>query len=167
MGAFPLTPPLELYLDDPTATLRAGRLLGLVLAGGDLVALCGPLGAGKTHLVRGLAMGLSVPPDIDVVSPTFVLATQYAGRLLLHHLDVYRLAKFSDLESLGFDELREDSQAVVVVEWADRFSGLLAACTWRIDLAHSENGRVARVAAADATRLAELARLLQLPNSPY
>ncbi len=93
--------------------------MGRALAGGLVIGLVGPLGAGKTQLVKGMAAGNAIDDVRRVTSPTFVLLNEYAGRLTLYHLDAYRLPDGSALLSLGFDELvRDDS--VVVVEWADR-----------------------------------------------
>jgi len=85
-----------------------------------VVLLTGELGAGKTAFVRGLARGLGVDPG-EVASPTFVLLTSYAGRLTLHHADLYRLAGDGDEWELGLDELPGPG-GVLAVEWAERLS---------------------------------------------
>jgi len=84
-----------------------------------VIALTGPLGAGKTQLVKGIALGNGLKDARQVTSPTYVLVNEYAGRLHLYHLDVYRLAGVQEcLTNLGFEEMvRED--AAVVIEWAD------------------------------------------------
>lgn len=117
-------------------TLAAGRALGELLVPGDVVALCGQLGAGKTQFVKGLALGLSVPSDEPVVSPTFVLVREYFGRLKLYHLDAYRLGSSAELEALGWEEMLADEAAVVALEWADRVAAALSASACRIELAH-------------------------------
>jgi tRNA threonylcarbamoyladenosine biosynthesis protein TsaE len=86
--------------------------------GGEVVLLCGELGAGKTAFVRGLASGLGADPD-EVASPTFVLLTAYAGRLTLHHADLYRLAGNGDEREIGLEELPGPG-GVLAVEWAER-----------------------------------------------
>lgn len=83
---------------------------------GDLVVLAGDLGAGKTAFVQGFSRGLGVTDP--VTSPTFTLAQQYAGRLTVHHLDVYRLDQLGEVIDLGLAELLDDG-AVVLVEWGD------------------------------------------------
>lgn len=99
-------------------TERIGEELGKVLSGGEVLALCGELGSGKTTFVRGLAKGLGIPPEM-VSSPSFVLIQEYTGKLKLYHVDFYRLDDLQDIESIGIRELwRED--AVVAIEWADK-----------------------------------------------
>jgi tRNA threonylcarbamoyladenosine biosynthesis protein TsaE len=98
--------------------------LAATLVAGDCVALEGPLGAGKTQFVRGLAVALGANPRA-VSSPTFVLLNIYrGGRLTLFHLDAYRTAGADDFEGIGFSELLEQ-EGVVVVEWADRIEKIL------------------------------------------
>ena len=104
-------------------TLRLGAALGLLLEAGDVVALSGPLGAGKTVLVKGLASGLGVEAEA-VTSPTFTLVHQYRGRLTLFHIDAYRLRGAQDMDALGADEILFGDGATVI-EWADRVSGIL------------------------------------------
>lgn len=109
---------LEVRTESPRATEAAGRLLGEALERGDLVALDGVLGAGKTCFVRGLLAGLGGHPA-EVRSPTFVIhQVHLGGRLPLHHLDLYRLGDGADLAFLDLDELLEGG--VVAVEWAGR-----------------------------------------------
>jgi tRNA threonylcarbamoyladenosine biosynthesis protein TsaE len=112
-------------------TRDVGRRLAERLRGSEFVALSGPLGAGKTQFVKGLAAGLGVPPDEPVVSPTFVLVREYAGRLKLYHIDAYRLRDAAELAALGVEEMRQAADAVVVVEWADRVAeGVPADALW-------------------------------------
>ena len=156
-----ISTPLELCSTSPDDTIRIGRELADYLAFGDVVALVGPLGAGKTQLVKGIALGLGVPDSRLVNSPTFVLLNEYSGRVLIHHLDAYRLTHAADLEALGFEEICA-GDAVVVVEWADRvFDAIPATALW-IDLAvvgDNERRLTLRTASADmAGRLANLAR---------
>lgn len=92
----------------------------------DVIGLQGTLGAGKTCFVKGLAVGLGVPDDRAVISPTFVLQRSYEGRLRLHHFDAYRLGGAAELEEIGCAETFE-SGGVSVVEWADRVTGCLPA----------------------------------------
>jgi len=117
----------------PQATVALGEALGRSLIGGITIGLVGPLGAGKTQLVKGIAVGNAVDDPPAVTSPTFTLVHEYPGRLYLYHLDAYRLSTPQELLCLGFDELvRLDS--AVVIEWADRVRTILPDEALWIDL---------------------------------
>lgn len=101
-----------------------GEAIARVGVGEPLViALVGPLGAGKTDWVKGLAEGLGIDSR-SVASPTFVIASEYSGRHGLAHVDLYRLESGAELEEVGFRDLLT-AGAIVAVEWADRFPALL------------------------------------------
>ncbi len=104
----------------PTETRKLGRVLGELLRGGDVVGIEGPLGAGKTCLVQGLAEGLGVDPSVAVTSPTFGIVAEYPGRAWLRHADFYRVESYARLLDAGFDDL-SDASGVLVVEWPERF----------------------------------------------
>ncbi len=93
------------------------------LADGMVVSVVGPLGAGKTTLVKGIAKGLLI--TAVVVSPSYLLAREYHGRLTLHHLDAYRLESLSELAEVGLDRLLPPDDGVSVVEWPERVDGIL------------------------------------------
>jgi tRNA threonylcarbamoyladenosine biosynthesis protein TsaE len=105
------------------ATTRLGRRLGALLRAGDVVALAGDLGAGKTQLTRGACEGAGVAPG-DVSSPSFAIVQTYRGRLPIHHADLYRLGDLDELYATGFMDLLGGDGALLV-EWADRISGWL------------------------------------------
>lgn len=105
-------------------TERAGELLARLLEPGDVVALAGDLGAGKTCLVQGVARGLGVSEP--VTSPTFNLLLVHPGRLPLYHFDLYRLERAEELEGIDFFETLE-SDGASVIEWGDRFPEALPA----------------------------------------
>jgi tRNA threonylcarbamoyladenosine biosynthesis protein TsaE len=110
--------------DTPEQTQALAAALAQTLRGGEVIALHGELGAGKTQFVRGLLKGLGGNPR-TVSSPTFVLLNVYdSGRLPLFHLDAYRVGGADDFEAIGFTELLEQG-GIVVVEWASRVSDLL------------------------------------------
>jgi tRNA threonylcarbamoyladenosine biosynthesis protein TsaE len=98
-------------------TIEAGRQLAATLEPGQVVLLSGPLGAGKTAFVRGLAEGLGCQPD-DVSSPTFTIVQEYGGPLPLQHVDLYRLSP-EEVDDLALEDLLEG--AVMAVEWPDRW----------------------------------------------
>ncbi len=107
-------------------TIALGERLGKLLADGDFIALTGELGSGKTHFVRGVAIGLGVDPAVRVTSPTYTLVNPYSGRLPLYHFDLYRLTDNEDAAELGFDEYF-DGCGVCIVEWAERLGDSLPA----------------------------------------
>ena len=108
---------------DETRALAAA--LGSLLHAGDVLCLIGDLGAGKTTWTQGLALGLGLPPDEPVNSPTFMLLAEHpGGRVPLYHFDVYRLPDSSGLYDLAFDEYLS-GDGVVVIEWADRIADAL------------------------------------------
>ena len=124
---------IELLLNDEGETLALARALADVLAPGDLIALEGGLGAGKTTFARGAIHGLAVPTEIAVTSPTFALLHQYEGRLPIAHADFYRLADDSELEELGVDELLEEG-SVLFVEWGRKFPWVESRASLWVDL---------------------------------
>ena len=110
---------LTLDLPDLEATTRFGRRLGTLLFPGAVIGLIGPLGAGKTHLVRAVAEGLGIADSRAVSSPTFVLIQEYAARLPIYHFDAYRLRSEAEFFELGVQEYFE-GEGVCLVEWADK-----------------------------------------------
>jgi tRNA threonylcarbamoyladenosine biosynthesis protein TsaE len=121
-------------LPDLAATESFGRRLGELLFPGAVVALVGPLGAGKTHLVRAVAEGLGVKNPAVVTSPTFVLIQEYPARLPIYHFDAYRLPGPREFAELGVDEYFH-GDGVCLVEWADRVESTLPAEHLRIEIA--------------------------------
>jgi tRNA threonylcarbamoyladenosine biosynthesis protein TsaE len=125
-----MTTLLELVTASPAETEAAGERLGRRLRRGDLLLLEGPLGAGKTTLVRGLARGMGAGGD--VASPTFQLVRLHRGPIQLAHIDLFRLTRGAELSDLGLEELLDGG--VVAVEWGDRLSGAEADRSGRVRL---------------------------------
>ncbi|SHE32478.1 tRNA threonylcarbamoyladenosine biosynthesis protein TsaE [Desulfacinum infernum DSM 9756] len=115
---------LTITTDCPEASRTLGRAIGERLRAGDVVALWGELGAGKTFLTGGIAQGLGVPEEIPVTSPTFTIINEYEGRVRLYHLDLYRIGDVDELETLPWREALFGSGAAVV-EWPERLGGYL------------------------------------------
>lgn len=113
-------------------TERLGERLGAALRPGDVVALWGELGTGKTVLARGIARGLDVTGPVS--SPTFALVNEYEGPLPMYHVDFYRLDP-EQLESVGWEEYLGYG-GVVVIEWPDRAAGTLPAERLDLELEH-------------------------------
>lgn len=115
-------------------TDRLGRRIGRSLQGGEIVALYGELGSGKTALVRGMAAGLGASPQV-VSSPTFVLIHEYHGRVRLAHADLYRLDSATELLHIGLSDY-DDGRTVTAIEWADKAGHDLPADRLEIHLQH-------------------------------
>lgn len=115
-----------------------GRTIAATLRRGDVLALCGDLGAGKTHFAKGLAAGLQ--SDTAVTSPTFTLIHEYVGgRLPIYHFDFYRLDDEDEALKIGLDEYL-DGDGVCLIEWADKFPALLPSHTRWLRFTHREDG---------------------------
>jgi tRNA threonylcarbamoyladenosine biosynthesis protein TsaE len=108
-----------------------GRNLAKRLKSGDILALSGPLGAGKTTLIQGIAEGLGVKGP--VTSPTFILINEYPAKIPLIHLDLYRLDSENQIEDLGMEEYFE-RPAIMVVEWAEKLGALLPSNAIKVDI---------------------------------
>ena len=104
-------------------TFDCARRYAAMLQRGDVIALCGDLGAGKTQFIKGLALGLG--DDTEVTSPTFTLVHEYSGgRLPLHHIDLYRLESADETLRIGIDDYLH-GEGVTAIEWADKFPSLI------------------------------------------
>jgi tRNA threonylcarbamoyladenosine biosynthesis protein TsaE len=130
------------HLSTPEATAAAGAALAPLLVAGDALALVGELGAGKTALTTAVVAALGVPTP--ATSPTFALVHRYdGGRLLVWHVDLYRVDHARELHELGLDDVvgvaRGPSAGVALVEWADRFA-VMPREHLRIELAHQAGG---------------------------
>ncbi len=135
----------RIILHDQEATERFGAALAARLAAGDVVALTGDLGAGKTTLTKAVARGLGVTETLT--SPTFTIVQEYeSGRLPLYHFDVYRVHDEDELFEIGFDDYL-NAGGICLIEWADLIEELLPERTIRIALSYgkSENERICEI----------------------
>ncbi len=116
-------------------TFELGKQLGAQFIGGEILLLNGPLGAGKTVLVKGIAAALGIDVE-EVTSPSFTLVNPYQGRLVLYHIDLYRLDQgASAAHAVDLDELLTHEQAVIVIEWAERLGRYpLPAEVWQVTI---------------------------------
>lgn len=115
-------------------TVELGRKLGRLLEKGDVIALSGELGSGKTCMTKGVALGLAVSENEVVTSPSFTFMNEYEGRETLFHMDVYRLEHLSDFLGVGLDGYLGQS-GVAVMEWADRWPEILPEQTLHVRFA--------------------------------
>lgn len=135
---------VERRLPDEQATARLGEDIAMVLGAGDVLALSGDLGAGKTTLARALIRAMAGDPALEVPSPTFTLVQSYETRLPLHHFDLYRLGSPEELDELGLDEMLASGAALI--EWPDRAGDRLPGASLLLELTHEGEGRLARLA---------------------
>lgn len=116
-------------------TFDLGVRLGEQFSGGEIILLNGPLGAGKTVLVKGIAHAMGLDEE-DVTSPSFTLVNPHQGRLLIYHIDLYRLDQgASAAHAVDLDEILTDERAVVIIEWGERLGRYpLPASVWRVGI---------------------------------
>ena len=135
-------------------TFKLGEQVGEQLAGGEIFLLSGPLGASKTVFVKGLASGLGIDSQ-EVTSPSFTLVNRYSGRLLLYHIDLYRLDEgTAAAHAVDLDELLMDEKAVVVIEWAERLGRYpLPSNMWRVTVS-GDGDEPRRISISSAIRQA-------------
>jgi tRNA threonylcarbamoyladenosine biosynthesis protein TsaE len=113
---------LELTSNSPQETRRLGMRIGELAVAGDILLLTGKLGTGKTHLTQGIANGLGIGENTP--SPSFVLVREFYGRLVLYHIDLYRLDNLDEIADLGLDDYL-CSSGVCVIEWAEKGLSLM------------------------------------------
>jgi tRNA threonylcarbamoyladenosine biosynthesis protein TsaE len=121
-------------------TLALGeRIAEILLPAPKLVVLRGEVGAGKTTLVKGIVAALGAASEEDVTSPTFTLVHEYAGpKVRVYHLDLYRLETERELATLGIDEMAAEPDALVLVEWGERFESIVTCMDAEIAMEHGE-----------------------------
>lgn len=128
----------NIYLENSDKTYAIGEKIGAILKSGNLVCLHGDLGAGKTHISKGIAKGMGVVEN--VCSPTFTIVQEYMGSSLeLLHFDVYRLSNSEELEFIGFDDYL-NRKAVMLMEWPENVEDALLKERIDIFLRYSEDG---------------------------
>ena len=105
-------------------TIRIGKYIGSLLVAGDVVALAGELGTGKTQFIKGLAAGVGIGEPAYISSPSFTLINEYEGKIPLYHIDLFRLKAEIEAEELGLEDYFQ-GRGVTAIEWADRIPSLL------------------------------------------
>ena len=128
------------YTNTPAETEKIGHIIGQTLVKRDIVALIGGLGAGKTCLTRGLALGLGLPLPQKVTSPSYTLINEYEGYTPIYHIDLYRIDQCEDVWDLGLDEYLE-GEGVCIIEWANIILQELPSHTIEIKLSWLDENR--------------------------
>jgi tRNA threonylcarbamoyladenosine biosynthesis protein TsaE len=147
---------IEIISVSAEQTWEIARFISGKLRGGDVLALSGELGSGKTCFTGGLARGLGVSEKYQITSPTFTLINEYPARCKLYHFDVYRLNGYSEFEDLGYEEYF-CSDGIVVIEWAEKIVKILPADTFFISFEYLDENRRRIIIKGQKSRLKELA----------
>jgi tRNA threonylcarbamoyladenosine biosynthesis protein TsaE len=149
-------------------TIRIGRSIGRHLRSGDVVALVGELGTGKTQFIKGLAAGAGVGRPTYISSPSFTLINEYPGRVPFYHLDLFRLEQEKEAEDLGLEDYLQ-SGGIIAIEWADKIPSLLPEEMFLIYFAYTgTNARTLEIT-GKGKRFEDLVKALfeiRLQNSP-
>ena len=127
----------ERHTESPEQTQALAERLGRLLQPGDVIALVGELGSGKTLFSQGLARGLDVPETFYITSPTFAIINEYPGRIPFYHLDLYRIDSSAEFSELGIEEILY-GQGTVAIEWAERLGENLPEERLEVHLAFSD-----------------------------
>jgi tRNA threonylcarbamoyladenosine biosynthesis protein TsaE len=115
---------MVLQTKSTSETVRIGKSMGSLLRPGDVVALVGELGTGKTQFIKGLAEGVGVGKPTYISSPSFTLINEYPGKVPFYHIDLFRLESEKEAEELGLEEYFQ-GEGITAIEWADKIPSLL------------------------------------------
>ncbi len=129
---------LKIKTNSAEETEKLGRLIGESLIGGEIIAMTGDLGAGKTTMTKSLAKGLDI--DEHITSPTFTIVNEYDGRLKLFHFDVYRIEDIEEMYDLGYEEYFY-SGGVCIIEWANLIKEILPEDIINIEISTLDEGK--------------------------
>jgi tRNA threonylcarbamoyladenosine biosynthesis protein TsaE len=148
---------IEIISESAKQTEEIACFIGRKLREGDVLALSGELGSGKTCFTGGLARGLGVSEKYQITSPTFTLINEYPARCILYHFDVYRLNGYSEFEDLGYEEYF-CGNGIVVIEWAEKIIQILPADAFFISFEYIDENKRKIVIKGLKDRIKELAR---------
>lgn len=151
---------VEIESESAGQTFTIGFAVGEKAGEGDVFALSGELGAGKTCFTGGLARGLGVGENYAITSPTFTLINEYPGRCRFYHFDVYRLNQLSDLDDLGYDEYVA-GKGVVAIEWAEKIAEALPPETISINFIYIDENKRKISISGPQKRIQDLLRDIQ------
>lgn len=140
----------ELRTNSESETRKLGEIIGRNLDQGDIVALIGDLGAGKTCMTKGLAKSLGVSDQYEITSPTFTIINEYPGIMTFWHVDAYRLESSRDMIDAGFEDFFSSS-GVVVIEWAEKILDILPLNTLFVTFEYvDDTTRIVRISGRDS-----------------
>ena len=145
---------IEIISVSARQTMEIARLIGEKLKEGDVLALSGELGSGKTCFTGGLARGLGVDEKYQITSPTFTLINEYPARCKLYHFDIYRIRDYSEFEDLGYEEYF-CGNGVVVIEWAEKITQILPENTVFINFEYIDENERRIIVKGPESRLKE------------
>ena len=145
---------IEIISDSIEKTLEIGKKIGELLESEKVVCFTGPLGSGKTTLIKGIAAGFGAVSPARVNSPTFVMVNEYQGRLAIFHIDAYRINSIAEFEALGFEEFI-GPESVVLIEWADKVAPALKGLDC-INIQMRHNGAESRIISISGLKNAHL-----------
>ncbi|PKN06505.1 MAG: tRNA (adenosine(37)-N6)-threonylcarbamoyltransferase complex ATPase subunit type 1 TsaE [Deltaproteobacteria bacterium HGW-Deltaproteobacteria-7] len=152
---------IEIVSASAGQTREIARLIGEKLQEGDVLALSGELGSGKTCFTGGLACGLGVDEKYRITSPTFTLINEYPARIKLYHFDVYRLKDYSEFEDLGYEEYF-CAKGVVVIEWAEKITQILPGDALFINFEYLDENKRSIIIKGPENRLKEVIRDIKM-----
>ena len=145
-------------------TIRLGKRIGGLLRPGDVVALAGELGAGKTQFIKGLAEGAGVGKPTYISSPSFTLINEYPGRVPFYHVDLFRLERENEAEELGLEDYYQ-GEGITAIEWADKIPSLLPKVLLLIHIAYTGKNTRSLEITGKGRRFEELLSELQTSKS--
>lgn len=146
-----MIPTGEFHTHSAEETFELAYQIGEAITESTIFLLHGDLGAGKTVFAKGIAAGLDIDPA-EVNSPTFTLISQYDGRMRLYHLDLYRIeGRTDELRELGLEDILDEPNAVVVIEWPERIGEFKIPATYRVNI-HNFNGNERLICLSKASR---------------
>jgi tRNA threonylcarbamoyladenosine biosynthesis protein TsaE len=151
---------VSIISSSPEETFFIGKIIGEHLTKGDVLALMGELGTGKTCFTHGVARGIGVPDGFPITSPSFTLINEYRGRTNLYHFDLYRLQDSQDMEDLGYEEYLF-GDGISVIEWADKMKdGLSEEALW-ISFKYLDENIREMVISGQKKRIAQISNALK------
>jgi tRNA threonylcarbamoyladenosine biosynthesis protein TsaE len=150
---------INLISESAGDTQKIGKIIGENLRQGDIVALIGELGSGKTCITKGIARGVGVPDEYQITSPSFTLINEYPGRTTLYHVDTYRLSGSRDLEEMGYEEYFYGN-GITVIEWAEKIKEILPEKSFYIYLRYLDKNK-REIKICDGTeKMKEISKML-------